>query len=70
MSIFWVLNLISKNHDIRVCTNVDDMLIPAAVVGSEIDSERLVGENLVIVKKELLAIPIIETTFRSCSYSA
>jgi hypothetical protein len=53
-----------------VCTYVDDILIPAAVVGSEIDSERLMGENSVIVKKELSAIPIIETIFRFFSYSA
>jgi hypothetical protein len=48
---------------------VDCILIPTAVVGSEIDSYGLVAENSVIVKKKLSAVPIGETILRSFSNS-
>lgn len=67
MSIFWVLSLIRKDHDIRMGTYVDGILIPTAVIGSEIDSEGLMAENSVIVEKNLSTVLIVEAILRTFS---
>jgi hypothetical protein len=43
---------------------VDHILIPTTVIGSEVDSQGLVAENLVIVDEKLSAILISETILR------
>lgn len=61
MSIFRVFSLIGKDHDIGMGSYVGCVLIPTAVIGSEIDLYGLVAENSVIVYKKLSAVLISET---------
>ena len=51
-------------------TYVDGILIPTAVIGSEIDTHGLVAENSVIVKKKLSTVLIGEDISWSIGNSA
>jgi hypothetical protein len=69
MFVFRVFGLVRKDHDIGMGSYVDCILIPTAVIGSEVDSYGLVEENSVIVNKKLSAVLIGETSSRSFSDS-
>jgi hypothetical protein len=50
-------------------TCIDCILISMTIIGSEVDSQGLVAENLVIVDEKLSAILIGETILRIFSNS-